>query len=535
MSTKMSVEGDLELVSYVPEAGAPAGTVQLGARWLRISGATGDALGKELPGLAAELLPARVVVTLEPSGRVRELGFSKDTSPLARLALRSLILELTAELAAAAPGSPGVVDTGSGRARVARSVDGGTAITTRLQYDDLDAFPLGLDDSDTHVSATGSVVMDGAHPAEVRSHEELHVREAQGPVSNYQGVTDLSAKLVRRSQEAAVTAPAWVSAGVRGTTDAGYDRNASLERRSLGVNEASLLADVRAASLQQRAAPTEWIWRDAAYLELHPEACAKLLDAATSMGLPALAAAFDISVIAGGDLAQTALVAALKRAAVNEEHYIVLVQRLAFLQAPSVDTLAFMGSEYSRLSGTDRGFAAAYALGALSARVRGKDPLLAAQVRGPIERGLKGARSGSERAALIAALGNAGGPGDAIRAHKASADPEVRRAVAHALRRIDERASIAVLLELMSDKEPSVSTMAATSFLRQTPSEEDWTSLAHDITAGTVPRETHRVLANGIAQRNDRSGLPVFVALMERADVGEDIKQRVQSILQGVP
>ena len=29
--------------------------------------------------------------------------------------------------------------------------------------------------------------------------------------------------------------------------------------------------------------------------------------------------------------------------------------------------------------------------------------------------------------------------------------------------------------------------------------------------------------------------LPVFVALMERADVGEDIKQRVQSILQGAP
>jgi hypothetical protein len=535
MSTKMSVEGELELVSYVVETGAPAGTVQLGARWLRISGASGDALGRDLPGLAAELLPARVVVTLEPSGRVRELGFSKDTSPLARLALRSLILELTAELAAASTGSVGVVDTGSGRARVARSVDGGTAITTRLQYDDLDAFPLGLDESDTHVSATGSVVMDGAHPAEVRSHEELHVREAQGPVSDYQGVTDLSAKLLRRSQEAAVTAPPWVSAGVRGTTDAGYDRNASLERRSLGVNEASLLADVRAASLQQRAAPTEWIWRDAAYLELHPEACAKLLDAAATMGLPALAAAFDISVIAGGEIAQTALIGALRRVAANEELYIVLVQRLAFLQSPSVDMLAFVGSEYTRLSATDRGFAAAYTLGALSARVRIKDSLMAAQVRAPIERGLRSARSTTERAALIAALGNAGAPGELVRAYKASADADVRRAVAHALRRIDERANIPVLLELLSDKEPSVSTMAAASFLRQTLSEEDWTSLAHDITAGTVPKETHGVLASGIARRNDRSGLPVFVALMERADVGEDIKQRVQSILQGAP
>ena len=49
------------------------------------------------------------------------------------------------------------------------------------------------------------------------------------------------------------------------------DRRASLERRALGVTTESVIADIQRVAALPQPTNREWVWHDAAYLELHPE------------------------------------------------------------------------------------------------------------------------------------------------------------------------------------------------------------------------------------------------------------------------
>jgi hypothetical protein len=541
LETSFDLEGELRIDSY----GAREEGIALGLRWTRIDRATAEALAKPIApagALEAQLRDAETVVVIEPKGRVRELGFSDATTPLARLIQRAIVLDLTAEIAAGS-GFLDVVDTALGRARIEKRVavgaENGASMTSRAGYDELDAFPFGLQGATMELDARGEVHRDPSGSIDrVTSNESLSTEASGGMVSAYRSSTSLSANLVSRTQGEALAVPAYTPSTVRTSLDAGYDRNASLERRSLGVTPATLHADVRSASLMPRAGTTQWIWRDAAYLELHPEQAEPLLTSATKeLDLARVAAAFDIIVIAGTPQGQAALVRALEGpAAEREDAYIVLVQRLSFVTRPTKELVAFVVRERARWAGTDRGRAALYALGALAHNLAADDAMTADTIVRGIAADLVAAKTNEERVVLLAALGNAGRPGtaDGIIAHARSTDVQVRREVANALRKIEVPAVVDALLELIVDPAPEVASVAIDSLFRKQLDDDDWGLLLRQVAGGHIPADAHAGLVSALARRHGDGTKPneVLMAMAASPHVAQDVKQRIETVLR---
>lgn len=532
LATKLELDGELQIDTFRD------GRV-IAVRWTALDRALGEALTQPLAtpdALAAQLKQAETVVVLDERGQVMELGFSSATTPLARHVQRALVLELLAQVAAG-PGGRDVVDTALGRARVTRVITGRTIATTRASYDELDAFPLGLDGATAEIDARGEVATetDGSI-ARVTSHEALSLEAGHGMISGFQSTTSITATLSSRVRDPSIVMPAYVPATVRAAPAGTYDRRASLERRSLGVTAETLHADVRSASLFPRAGSTQWIWRDAAYLELHPEAAAPLLASATSLGTKGLAAAFDIVVIAGTEAGQDALVAALKRPeAQTEEAFVVLVQRLAFLAKPRPSLVAFVAREHVRYAGTDRGRAAAYTLGALARNVAVDDPHTAQLIANDIVKDLGVAETAADRVALLAALGNAGlsSTATAVIAHAKDKDVAIRRAVASALRRMEGSPVVDALLALSVDPAPEVTTVALDSLLRKQLDDADWTLLSQHVAGGRIHADAHGPLVNALATRRGEGPQPdaVLGAMLASEHVSVDVKQRIEAAM----
>ena len=87
------------------------------------------------------------------------------------------------------------------------------------------------------------------------------------------------------------------------------------------------------------------------------------------------------------------------------------------------------------------------------------------------------------------------------------------------------------LLELAVDREPEVSSAALSSLMRKTLDDEDWNVLEGAIVK--MPRESHSSLVNGLVRRNDDGPRPprLLAAMLASESVGEDVKQRIASIL----
>lgn len=532
LATKLELDGELQIDTFRD------GRV-LAVRWTKLDRALGEALSQPLAApdaLATQLQQAETVVVLDGRGHVQELGFSSATTPLARHVQRALVLELLAQVAGG-PGGRDVVDTALGRARVTRVITGRKIATTRASYDELDAFPLGLDGATAEIDARGEIetAADGSI-ARLTSHEALSLEAGHGMISGLQSTTSLTATLASRGRDPSMTMPAYVPSTVRAAAGSNYDRRASLERRSLGVTAESLHADVRSASLFPRAGSTQWIWRDAAYLELHPEAAAPLLSSASQLGTKGLAAAFDIVVIAGTEAGQDALVAALQRPeAQTEEAFVVLVQRLAFLAKPRSSLVAFVARERVRHAGTDRGRAAAYTLGALARNVAVDEPHTAEMIGADLVKDLNVAETVADRVALLAALGNAGlsSTAAAVMAHAKDKDAAIRRAVASALRRMEGSPVVDALLALSIDAAPEVTTVALDSLLRKQLDDADWTLLSQHVAAGRVHADAHGTLVNALASRRGDGPQPdaVLGAMLASEHVGVDVKQRIEAAL----
>lgn len=524
LGSELVVEGDLELESHLPAGEAKV----IGAHFTKIAMAKGEALTKPLaPGdeLTTNLASARAVVTLEPDGRIHDLAFSPETTPVARLAFRAILLDLTAEI-----GQSGTtVDTSLGRAQRTKAEDGGKVVMRRTQYDELDAFPDGLAGAETKLEASAEITGD-----EVVSREELWVAPADGPLAEYHTKTTLDAKLRSRVQAAPTAAPAYVPADVRTHRDGHGDRDASLRRRSLGVTRDTLAADVLRASIAPKNVSTEWLWRDAAFLELHPEEAVPLLAASRRLGLNAEAAAFDVVVVSGTEQGQSALIAALERD--DEREYMMLIQRLQFVVRPTMETIAFVSREVMRHKGTQRGYAAMYTLGAVASHVASADPKFAVTIMKPVVEELGTTKDPEVEEDLVAALGNAGLPEHKtlLLRYRASPSADVRRAVANSLRKLEGDDVVDALLDLVLDKESPVASIAVTSLMRKQLAQDDWNALEDGIVEGKLTPDNHGALVNALARRNDPGPevTHLLAVMLESPSVADSIKQQIASILQ---
>lgn len=152
-------------------------------------------------------MAGEAVAVIEPDEQVGEIGFSPTTTPVARGALRALILEYTAEVSAAH--GHDVVDTPLGRARVQKTPDGRAK---RVEYEELDALPEGFDPTTIEIESSSEGPDDV-----VSTKEELRAEAPRGVVSKFHARTSLSATLVRTAREPKTPPPDYVPAPIRPT------------------------------------------------------------------------------------------------------------------------------------------------------------------------------------------------------------------------------------------------------------------------------------------------------------------------------
>jgi hypothetical protein len=539
MGSDVQARGDLLVRSY----GAKDGETLLGVRWGKLESASAVVMGREIVSadeLMKQLQAADAVVRVTATGRVVDLRFAPDAAPLARSIVRALVLELCAQVATAS--GEGVVETALGRAEVTRTGNGATVRTERKRYDSLEAFPDGIDPTSTgSLDANGQVDIDGDRSVRsIRSTENVAIQHGSGPMEAFASTTELVASLVGRDEKPLGAPPDYAPAELRGGKhgeDDGFDRKASLTRRSMGVTYESVAADVRMAGALPKAGATAWIWHDSAFLELHPEYASKLLDQASrEFILNQQAAAFDIVVVSGTPEGQKALEAALRGWASEGSLFITLVQRVGYLRQPTLDTLAFVEGEYAKNRATNRGYACAFTLGALAAAAREKYGDRANAIVATLTGDLAHTSDDTQREELLRALGNAGFEStvEAIVTHRASPSARVRAAVASALRRPEGPLVVDALLDLSTDADRVVATTAFASLFRKTLDDDAWARLHRAFDDGKISEGAQEALLTGLSSHRGESPqvTALLVAIVASPNATSQVKQRAESVLR---
>ncbi len=541
-SAPLSSELDLHAELVVRSHGEEAGTTLLVARLTKIDRARVSALGRDIvPTVEAarsELGDRDAVVELV-AGRLRDVRFAADAPALYRSMMRAILAELIAEL-----GEPGLVETAIGRARIEKRVDpknDARSLTRRTRYEALEALPSGLSaDGEQSVVANGVIERDAKNGiVRITSDEAVRVAESDGPLRWFDAKSSIAFALVRSETRAPSAVPVFPASSAAAAVD-DASRATSLARRSNGVTLDSVIADVHIRGLLPRVGTTEWIWRDSAYLELHPDDAEALLAAVgKDADVGAQAAAFDLVVIAGTSQGEAALRKALASWGSREpDTYIVLVQRVGFLAAPSDATIDFVGSEYAawqKKHDARRTQACAYTLGALAGAVAHTDRERARKIADRLVMDLYAAKTDDDRAALLRGLGNAGLAEDVTAVTIYASDPsdDVRAAVATALRRMNADAAVPALLRLLTDKNGAVARAAVSSLFRHTLDDSAWAAINDTIATGRLAALARGALLNDLARKlGDDPHAETALRLLHDAPTTEpQIRMRIESLV----
>jgi hypothetical protein len=245
-----------------------------------------------------------------------------------------------------------------------------------------------------------------------------------------------------------------------------------------------------------------WLSRAAALLQLQPDQIERVEELLLSgeLGASGEALALDLLAAAGTPRAQAAMRAALtsEGAPRDDRRRALLVQRLAFVKEPDAETVAYLARAHAGAEGDDARHlwrASAQALGSAAVRLAGAGDLAGARAQADtLAAELEVAADPSDRAALIAALGNAGLPEHVERIAALAADeaPEVRSAAAVALCKTDTPAARAALLGLTADAQARVARAAIDTLGRHGLSGGDLEEVCALIAEGRTP-----VLADG--------------------------------------
>lgn len=239
-------------------------------------------------------------------------------------------------------------------------------------------------------------------------------------------------------------------------------------------------------------------------LEQQPELCAKLVELFTSPTLNVQGRALLLDLLAGTGTseAQAALVASLSAEEAQQGgQYHMLLSRLSLVGRPTVDTVRFAERVYSGTEG-DLHVSSAYALGATAGALyrQEKSPeALAAVQRLATE--LRDARTPTDQAHLLLGLGNAGLPEQTslIASYGGAESPEVRRAAAKALRKIQTPEAERVLMTLVTDTAAPVQATAMESLGRRTLDAQALVQLRDMALTGGVKVENYHPLVSLVA------------------------------------
>ena len=333
-------------------------------------------------------------------------------------------------------------------------------------------------------------------------------------------------------------APAAVATAAAPAEPAEPPRHAALIERAGDLTAPRVLHKVRAYADDDPPPADRWLWQAAARVELDPQLAESLADtaAADHATHASRELALDLLAHTGHAEAEAALRRALRalETRATPPAFAGYVQRLSFVAAPEPETIELALDLHARAEG-DAKNALAYALGGVAgqARVAARAERAAAlltRLRAGVDSG-----DASAQGAHIGGLGNAGFAEDLARvaARADSPSPEVRAAVAQALRAWSDRTASERLVAFVDDPHP-VPQRAALATLRGRALDPALVgAIADRVDAGAPNRTNDPALVHVLAEHVDEpDARRALTRVLARSTDDARLRARVRSILR---
>jgi HEAT repeat protein len=511
----------------------------------------GQAVLTDAEAARAALVGPEALATLSPLGALESLQPPEGVDPLFRHLARAVLAEIQVVTDADPEAATWRVEevTPLGRATVDYTrlpASPGSDLVAlekvRAGYVRLDALPLG--------TAADRVETGGALVARLRDgrldsllgDETLSALAADGRAV-LEARTQLSLKLVDVGRFDPRADAATLAARPRVSAD-GPDASPALERRLLearvdGLTMESLVDTVLefgdGGTMPDH---NRWLWRATGLLTLHPERCAELV---AMFGDPNLTPAArgllaDLLANAGHPQAQAALRRMLDDdAARRDAAGPALLQRAALLESPTAETLDWAIARMDQDEGA-LGEAALVTVGALvGQRALQGDTEGAADANSRLLSRLESAKTPRARELAVLALGNAGLPQNLPRLAALARDPEpdVRSAVATALRKTPTDEARGTLIGLLTDADDEVQRAAGRGVARQTLDADALAVIAAGVATGEIrPAAWPGLLTALSAMPGDAGARAVLGAMLRVPGLDPMLAERIRGLIQ---
>jgi hypothetical protein len=513
----------------------------------------GQAVLTDAEAARAALVGPEAVATVSPQGALESLQPPEGGDPLFRHLSRAVLAEIqvVTEREAEPDATTWRVEetTPLGRVTVdytrlpaAAGDDFVTLEKVRADYVRLDALPMGT--VADHVETGGALVVRlrdgrveslvGEDTVSATATDGRTVLDARTHVSLT--LTDVG-RFDPRADADALAARARVPAE-------GPDESPALERRLLEARVDGLTMEALVDTVLEfgdggtMPDHNRWLWRATGLLTLHPERCAELV---TMFGDPNLTPAArgllaDLLANAGHPQAQAALRRMLDQdAARSDAAGPALLQRAALLENPTAETLDWALSRMEQDEGA-LGEAALVTAGAVAGqRALQGDTEGAAEANTRLLGRLERAKTPRARELAVLALGNAGLPQNLPRLAALARDPEpdVRSAVATALRKTSTDEARGTLLGLLTDSDDEVQRAAGRGMARQSLDADSLAVIAAGVATGEIrPAAWPGLLTALSALPGDAGARAVLAAMLRAPGLDPLLAERIRGLMQ---
>ena len=501
---------------------------------------------------AATLTGHEARVLMGPNGRVRAVGFDKDSPPLFRHLLQALLTEaqVVVPMGATAAGWEDSAATMLGTAPVRYGVTGPLSLTrSRGAHSALHVLqgPELAQARQQHSSKATSTLDARGWLEGLKAEEALTVSDAKGaPVLAALLSLELELARVERFDVAGTALPRADVLMRPGELKPGPDaERQALAQRVDGLTAEELLQTLRTSGNTGRVPDhNRWLWRATGLLKQQPELAKELatLFAAPETTGRGRALVMDLLAAAGTPQAQAVMREALdSRVARKDGQFPLLMQRLSLVETPEPESATWLARE--REAATRRGEdhvrrASAMSLGAAAGGLwRTGHEREAREHADALRRTLESARDAEERAVLVRALGNAALPEQAPLLRELSRDAQapVREAVATALRRQEGPEATAVLLGLVQDPVVEVQRGALAALVDRPLTPDELGALLQSMLEDRTARGSDGLLVSALTPRLEESPrvAQALRHLLARSDDGE-LQARIRSLLASV-
>jgi hypothetical protein len=541
-------DGDVTVRSLGPEADG-AYTLVYGLAHIRDYGASLD--GNELVSdgdrqlAIAALTGQEAIVRVDARGVVGSIAYHHDTPPSTRELLRQVVgmMRVTLPDDVRATSWTAQEATPNGVARVRYEDEGDVLRRVRLSYRGIPGLDAaGGEELEQELSSAATIELD--ERGSLRALEDTETLRARGSAGALFSHWEFRAKRTSSGAFEAKEVKIDDTDEATGAAQLARERQRGRDERlavgwDTGAVEVQLEVYGKGAHIDPRFVPVA-----AAYVRLHPEACAHLVawfddPRLTDLGRQLV---LDVLSAAGSDEAQAAMRDALNTKSARDPGLRgALVQRFLFVADPTPESARFVSAVYesSRAAG-ERGvaFRAAAALGAIVEHMTGSDAL-AGEIDRRLRTELAERRSPEESVALLLALGNARQEEDlgAIEAFAGDAQPAVREQVARSLRRFDDPIASAALLGLVRDPSPAVTRAALRALREQSLGDDEWESLARAVEETEPTPRGSAALVDLLERRPDcgaaRAARMLHAVLDRTPDTGgnRELRERAARLL----